>query len=183
MLATAALTSCTPPCPKNIAVHKVITTHAKLTKKKFGFDLVGLGSGGPTKITKFNFVYASYRKVDVNEARRIFFELREDVLNIVNSDESIRPELDHYPFKFEDIDLSISFFKQNNFGEFVRPPYIAHIFYIKEKNKIYYCFYNEKAERSFKDKYIEPYEEALKIIQAERAQGIEAAKRCGFICR
>jgi len=177
------LTNCMPPCPKNIAVHKVITTHAKLTKKKFGFDLVGLGSGGPHKITEFCFLYASYRKVDVNKARRLLFELREDVLNIVNSDESIRPELDHYPFKFEDIDLSIVFFKKNNFGTYIGLPYIASVNHLKKKGRIYYFFEDKQTGHSLGDDYSESYEEALKIIKEERAQGIEAAKRCGFICR
>lgn len=123
------------------------------------FDDVDLICGG----------FVGYRKVDIDEGRRLFVEGIETLCAAFNNDPVIRPYLHNYPFVQKNIELMLSFEDPNDFRSFPAPDlslmYCVH-------NIVFYDSYNRET-RQYSTFYSEPYEEAVRIVHEQR----EAANR------
>ena len=100
------------------------------------------------------------KKVNVEEARILLITLTKELLDRINSDQQIRPYLDHYPFTEKGISLGLSFYDDQ--GKRVDNGYVAHLFVAKDGNICYDTYNHEE------DLYEEPYEEALRIVENEQ---------------
>lgn len=109
--------------------------------------------------------FISYRKMGVEEGRRLFVEGVELFCSTFNNDPTIRPYLLNYPFEVKNIDLRIAFEDPINFQE-MPPPYVSLIYCINDT--ILYRAYDRETQKYY-ELHREPYAEALRIVREERA--------------
>jgi hypothetical protein len=144
---------------------KIVNAYIKDVKYRYGFHLDGSGGSMMNDITVIRLMFSSINTVKLDQARIIFVDSVENLLNRVNSDEKIRPYLHNFPFTIDNIQLDIGFLKPG--GKFVDGEFIATISLIK--GKIFYGHYNMSKDR-LENLYSEPYEEAIKIVREQNDQ-------------
>lgn len=139
--------------------HKI--THAFEKKAKKEFELYSIGSGGSMvgNIKEIEIMFLAFRQVSFSEARELEVQCIEKFVEMINSDKKIRPFLSQYPFKEENVGITVSF-REKNRGYYPAGE-VSYLF--NAKNKL--CYYkvdphSNKAEKIFE----EPYEEALRIV-------------------
>ena len=143
-----------------VYANQIVKTFTKEMEKEH--DLICIVSGGsmPYNVREIKVVFAFYQKPSMDKARELEVRATERLLQIINSHEKIRPFLSNYPFKSNQAKVSISFLKKDNTmhsdGSF------THVFQVK--NTIFFQARNSKT--GLYDLAEEPYEEALKIVQA-----------------
>jgi len=100
------------------------------------FDLTCIGSGGtmPHNVEKIDLAFVAYRKGTIKEARQLEVIGIERLLKKINEHEKIRPYLSEYPFKYNGVHISISFW--GNEGNYCTDGSIVHV--SLAHNKIYY---------------------------------------------
>jgi hypothetical protein len=141
----------------------IFASYGKEMQKKRGYWIEGTGGSMPNGDVRNLFMsFVGIREVDVSEARRLYVELVEGLLNQVNQDKFIRPFLHDYPATCTNTRLHLSFVNEYN-----RPVSEKHIAFVFLVNNIVYYNYYDHNERMFEDIYEEPYEEALRIVQSE----------------
>ena len=119
--------SCKTPHPYGDACDKIIKTFAKVARDEYRLRLWGQGGGCQDGVNTLFFHFVSDELVDVNQARRLYLRTLDRLLGLINSDESLRPFLKHYPFTNRDIDLSISFFVNGILNNEPEPPNIVYV--------------------------------------------------------
>jgi hypothetical protein len=133
-------------------------------KKKYNLALGGAGAAWPEKIESIILSYNSQKRTEIKEARRMLVEAIESLLELVNSNEKIRPELICHPFGPLNADVSIIF--SDHWSNFLyHTEGVAHIFIVK--GILCYSSYNPE-EGLLEELYKEPYEEALKIVRSQK---------------
>ncbi|HEY4831659.1 MAG TPA: hypothetical protein VIH61_03765 [Waddliaceae bacterium] len=144
-------------------MYQIIAQHEKVQKRKYNFDLIGSGGGIPDYVTNFSLHYVSTNQVDMLKTRKMFVNNVEDLLQLINSNEQIRPYLSNYPFTINNLEFRISF--QDRFGKRQEPPYVALVSLINER--IFYSFYDLSTRQFIGKDYSEPYSEARKMVLGE----------------
>ncbi len=101
-------------------VMKTIKKHSKLIKKNAGITLriYGLSYAGPDKIYdgkihEIDLGYSIDKNANYNEAKKLFYNLANGLLNELNSNESIKTYFYHYPVGYQDLRLTLSFDYEN----------------------------------------------------------------------
>jgi hypothetical protein len=146
------------------AYNQIVDSHEALMKKKYNLSLRGAGAAWPEKIQSISLSYHGQKKTEIEEARRMLVEAIESLLELVNANEKIRPELICHPFVLLNADVSVSFGDRRS--DFLYPSEnVAHVFTVK--GILYYSTYNPE-EGLLEDLYEEPYEEALKIVRSQK---------------
>lgn len=123
--------------------------------------VTGEGGGLMENVRLVVLPFETIQDLSLEQARSLFIEVAETYLALVNKNTSIRPFLNNYPFTINNLRLTIGIRDKN--CEFQKDGKIALILYIKEKGFIYYDTYNSVSKR-FETLYLEPYEEALKLV-------------------
>jgi len=156
--------SCAPELSKQtVCAYRFMGDFAKQQQEN-GFFAYGVGSSMPEgKLKTICLDFVSTRKLKIDEARVAYINLTQQMLLQVNSDDSLRNYLVHYPFTEADIELSLAFEEES--GKDVDPPYIAYV--SMTKGIIHYVWYDASTDRFFKERITEPYEEALHIVRSE----------------
>ena len=134
-------------------------------KKTYGLHLFGYGGAMMEDVKKFNFAFECTQHVDVAGAREIFVRNIENFLARVNSNPEIRPYLHDYPFTIDNLEFSIAFYDTK--GNSAKPPFIAYVSIIR--GSIYYCVHNPEKITKLENFYVEPYEEAVRIVNGQAA--------------
>ncbi len=120
--------------------------------------LVGKGAS-INEIQTVSLTFETISNVDVASARKLYVNMMEKYLKLLNDNLEIRPYLNRYPYGIEAFDLTIGFVKSN--GRFADPPYLGEVTGYQEK--IAYDIYD--LEKKFlKTIYSESYDEAYKIV-------------------
>lgn len=127
------------------------------------------GGGMCDGINRVACSFVGFRKIDVEEGRRLFVDGVESLCAAFNDDPVIRPYLHNYPFVQKNINLMLAFDDPICFRPFPAP-YVSSIFC--EYDTIFYRSYSPQTEQ-YDSLYEEPYEEAVRIVHEQR----EAAKR------
>jgi len=142
-----------------IYVNQIVQSFADEMEKKY--DLICIGHGGrmPHDVEEIGVKFVSNKKVSITEARILEVALTERFLDIINSNEKIRPFLREYPFKAERGKITISFRTPDDTGYFEGSLALVSQF----KNKISY-YAAEGPSFSLTTVKTEPYEEALKAV-------------------
>jgi hypothetical protein len=143
-------------------INSKFTNDLKAERQMFLF-----GSGGRLMddVELVDLSYHVRRHATIDEARQLYVEAVEKYLNLINSDEKIRPFLRNYPFTINNLEFDIGFVDQN--GRYQKD--VAFMLYSKRKGKIIYCEDDPK-EGLFNTIYEEPYEEAVRIVREQRGQ-------------
>ena len=144
-------------------VREVTREFLKIAKKEFGATCGGVGSGMPFDV-EFITVFLSIKlKGTVEEGRDIFVKLKERFVEVINQHEKLRPYLREYPFTPARAQLMIDFCDEK--GVTNTDGGVARIMFT---NKKYICYRTIKLKGSQpEDLFVEPYEEALKIVKAK----------------
>jgi hypothetical protein len=140
----------------------ILNKYSNFLQKTEGFEVFGTGGAMTTNVKSVFVSYVSNKNVGLEEARKIYISVIENLVKEYNNDKEIRPYLNDYPFTYNNIDLHISF---KNKGNYIGNKKIAFI--LKAKGIIYYDIFDEKLD-DFIDIYQEPYEEGLKIINQNK---------------
>jgi len=148
--------------------HSLMKKYAQKMRKEKGLELSGIGGAMMYKISELSLDFISKEKSTIPEARKLYLEVVEGILPIVNDDKKIRPYLKNYPFTPENIDFSIVFYDKSSNKRAV-PPYVAHVFYCR--GDVVYSFFNAEKDKYNDDlQYAEKYEDALRIVQQDESQ-------------
>jgi hypothetical protein len=146
----------------------LMNAYSKEVRKTKNLLLFGSGGSMTTDVRVLSPSYEYLGNMDLCQARFLYIETVEGLIRKVNNNEEIRPYLHNYPFTEKNIALAIGFIdKQENR---VKEGYIALVFMLDNENGlIYYNIYNSETEM-LETIYIEPYEEALKIVNEQKAK-------------
>ena len=106
--------------------------------------------------------FASYKALNVDEARKLYVNIVEEYLHRVNCNEEVRPYLHNYPFTINNLEFNIEFDESN--GRMKSDGHVAYVSFIASRNLIFYSSYDYKTHK-FQDLHQESYEEALKIVK------------------
>jgi hypothetical protein len=158
------ITACTHQSAENKEAYRLMNSFAAKQEKKNKLQVFGIGGSWYDNILILDLDFIGYRHVDIPQTRLLIVTCAEEFLNQINSDEQIRPYLNHYPFTVEDIHLGI-LFNEKKTGRFVRPPNIAFVTLVSG-NIIYTSDYDPLGPLT--DMHKESYEEALGIVNGEQ---------------
>lgn len=158
--------SCAKQPDSGDAGAKFIKTFATVAKEDYRLSLLGQGGAFRGSISKFSFRFISNELLDQDQARRMYLQIMDRIVDMINADENLRPYLSHYPFSHNDIDLKISFYQDVSLGLKVAPPYIA--FVTSSDNLLFFWTRNE-CDNSLVDLPTEAYKRAQGIVQHQDA--------------
>lgn len=142
--------------------------HLAKTKKIY---LEGSGGAMNCDLKELKLRYVSDLKLDLTQARKLYIELVEGLLKLVNNNKEIRQYLHNYPFTKDNIDIIIGFEDKN--GKSAKNPKIACIWLAK--GKICYSVCKGNSEK-FENLCKEPYDDALRIVKEENAKTLLISK-------
>ena len=183
LLALLALcfTSCSPylPIPREYltretmcllqtkATNEILREHEKYAREKYGLEL----SGDPEirmneKVCQVTVYFKSRRKVELDEARKIYLDVFCSLLNRFNNHPYYREYMEDYPFTEKNVRLQLGYYDENGSG--YENPYIRVVSNRFEEAN---CIEFYRKEQRIKD---EPY---LKETFEEAGQKIKEAVR------
>jgi len=154
------LQSCSTTSIDEQLANQIAAAFVKEQKQRYKLQVCGVGGSIPDKIRKFHFDFDLIMRVDREQAREIYVDMLEHFLQMVNSDEEIRPYLENYPVTNANVEILLTFCDKPL--QRVPPPYMAFVFGCK--NSIVYDQWDPVTEK-FCDAYHELYADALKIVR------------------
>jgi hypothetical protein len=115
------ITSCTSPQPEDISFQPTKGSLANEVRHRAFVQLKiekglrprGVGAQMMDQIKMLALAFGYYKEVDIEEARELLVYAGRVFLGIINENEQIRPLLDNYPFKPENIQIQIVLQKPN----------------------------------------------------------------------
>lgn len=132
-------------------------------EKDYSLYCDGKGGSMPDNLRSIAVSFVAYRKGSIEEAREIEVKAIQRFIKLINEDEKLRPYLCEFPFPSRGIEVSISYNKQDDsFYPIGELAFISHI-----NGIIRYKTYDPKTDQ-FTLLYQEPYEEASKLVQANK---------------
>lgn len=150
--------------------YEVMSSYGKDLKEQ-GFLIEGKGGSFLGGIDLLSLDVVSQQEVNLGEARKIYIGAVKNFITKVNENKKARPFLLNFPFNENNIKLSMSFMGKDS--KDVKAPYIGHIFTIK--GIVYYSVY-DPIKCTYEDLYMEPYQEALKIVNSVNSAPSEPLK-------
>ena len=142
------------------AIDKLMSSYSKQVKKQWGLYLAGSGGAMMYDVKAVALDYECIANVTLEEARKLYVDLVEGFVDLVNKDEPVRPYLHNYPFTSSNCECSIMFLGKNH--RFHANEQITCVAKVKEK--IYYSGYDPVKDMLY-DIYAEPYEEAVRLVR------------------
>jgi len=134
---------------------KIIKSYSAKMFKEKGLRMYGWGGSMMYNIENLSIDFMSSQNLEINEARKLYYECVDKFLIMINSDDKIRKYLNVYPFTKENIELNIAFFDDS--GKRVSPPYVAYMSTAKEN--IYFAKYDHDNKNLYNDcieRYLDP---------------------------
>ncbi len=92
------------PAPYEKYVDEIISSFAKDMNKEYGLVCVGSGGRMPHDVEEITIFFDAYRHATVEEARELFVNVTEKLIDKINSHEKIRPFLREYPITSRNAD-------------------------------------------------------------------------------
>jgi hypothetical protein len=143
--------------------------------KEYGFECVGSGGSMPYDVEEISVKLVTCQIATVDQARELEIKATERFVQMINMHEKIRPFLREHPFPSSRVRVSISFERPKNAFSLSTKNDVSHVF--QARNRIFYQAKNPDNPYLGKDIKDEPYEEALKIVQANIAKsGLQKPK-------
>lgn len=149
-----------------VIANEITATVVKKLTKKHQMDLIGEGGGMMGSIYMIGLSFQIRHPLDRAEARERIIDCVEEVLAAFNSNDEVRPFLKNYPFTPENVQVAI--FSVTSDGREVYDPYIA---VVSVDQNHYVTFRTEEPDKkSYKNKYKEPYSEAVATLKNKSKQ-------------
>jgi hypothetical protein len=136
---------------------------AKKLTKKHQMDWIGEGGGMMGSVYMIGLSFEIHHPLDRNEARARIIDCVEELLTAINSNEEIRPFLKNYPFTTHNVQVAI--FSDFPDGKEVFDPYITVV--SVDENGFITFRTKEPNKTPYKNKYREPYSEALAMVKGK----------------
>ena len=160
------VTACTPAREDDRLINQIISKHAAIQKKR-GLSLCATGGCNKEGKTQGPSIdYVCKEPMNIPQARKLFVELSEEMIALMNSCEAIQPYMYHSPFIFKDLKMGILFFQApSTYRDY---PYVGLVSTLPDHQKVYYSFHKYDpsiGQDGFVRKYDheETYEEALRL--------------------
>lgn len=154
-------------------VHKITSDVSKKLKKEMNLQCIGTGGGMMDVIRCISVSFELNHEIDLAEARRVIIDVTETYLDAINGSKRVRPYLKNYPFTLDNLEIDI--FVNKSRGKNVSIGEIACV--AARRSLILYELYEPKeGGPSLKEFCEEPYLEALRIVNEEKAQNISSSK-------
>lgn len=147
------------------AVNHLLYRIGHLFHKKYHVQPIGTNVamfGGP--VTLLGLDCQIYGPLSREETRKKLIDLVQEFVFLVNSDEAIRPHLKNYPFEINNIEITLFFMDKS--GRTLNDPYIS-IAGISRGKLDYEILITTDIPSIVVSKYIESYEDAVKILKLE----------------
>ncbi len=138
---------------------EIQTEYLRAMNKQYGLVCSGFGGGYINNVNLIHLDLDGVYNYSIQEARTLYITCVEELLKRLNTNEQIRPYLEHYPFTERGIRMGLSFEKANS--DNVEDRYICYVSLIN--GEIYYRSYDHEND-SFIARHQEPYQEALRIV-------------------
>lgn len=157
--------------PEDYTVHtnSLISRYSKEVALSLANEVVLIGTGGELghDVKTISLHFTLSKDIDLSEARRIYVTLIEILLKEMNSDKDIRPFLRDYPSTYRNTDVLIGM--RNDKGQ--KPTEEGKLTLICNNGKgmVSYLVEDPINNRAI-DFHDEPYEEALRIVNEEKAK-------------
>ena len=156
--------------PEYVKVAHGITFEAaaKLCTEK-RLVLIGIGGGMSDSVKCMSLSFQLHHEVDLEEARELSVYATEEFLKTINTNEEIRPNLHHYPFTANDVEIWIWITKPDR-----RDVPLGEICFVLSKDgRVSYSMQKSqetKRQENYSKPYFlrEPYEEALAKVKADQ---------------
>lgn len=165
-ISSMMLCSCSQKFDYISTTQRTINKKAKQLCKEDNLILLGSGGSMMDEITEISLMFETYRKVDIDEARRLCVRLVEELKDSVNNNESLKPYLKPYPFPSEGMKVSILFLDDDggvvSYGcVYLGTGGVSSV--SAHDSFVFYASFNPRTQllESYCD---EPYEEALSIV-------------------
>lgn len=140
---------------------RIVNSYYKEFAKPRNLILTGSGGRMMKDIKEVELRFLSFDALNVDEARILYVEMMEEFLYLINCHEKIRPHLHTFPFNVSNIKLTIGF--EDPKRKITGDGHVALIF-IGRNRTLFYEAYDPITK--FYTLHKEPYEEALKIVDA-----------------
>jgi|JI9StandDraft_2_1071091.scaffolds.fasta_scaffold259877_2 hypothetical protein len=95
-------------------VTEIVDSFAREIEKEYGLTCQASGRRMPRGVEIIKVRFTADRRATVDEARELLVQVRESLVQRVNSHEKIRPFLREYPFTSDKVDIKITFHKPDN---------------------------------------------------------------------
>jgi hypothetical protein len=157
------------PKPYEAELDRFLASLSKQIKRKWG--VVGISMGGNMRegIEDFAFLLHRYKRVKLEEARRLEVEITEMLVNQINANENLRPYMKHYPYAPSQVRVKIEFQPDAYFG--FTDGSLCSV--SQENDKLqYYVSHVEKGDGWLLGPFFlseESYEEAQKLAQKPKS--------------
>ncbi len=142
-----------------IYVNEVIKAAREEIERESNLICIGSGGGMPYDVEEISLKFMAYQRPTLEEARRLHLFATEKLLEKINSHEKIRPFLREYPFKYDRVFVSITYWDKNND---YHEQGITLVFNIGDKIRYKQVLPNTELFESFHE---ETFEEAKKNLR------------------
>jgi hypothetical protein len=163
------LGSCTP-IPFYIKRHnQIINREIKRFEKEEKLQAIGGGGSMTDAISEVSLTFVSYKKSDVNEARRLCVKCIQEINQALNSDTELHIYLNPYPFPSDKTDISILFLNHNGAYIDYKCAYLGFggVSLVTQIHGSLFYFSHNFRSHMLEPYYEEPYETALAIVRGE----------------
>jgi hypothetical protein len=142
---------------------KLIYKYCKeITKANKALRVTGTGGRMMGDIQQIAISCFLYKHLTVSDARRLYVDMGEQFLALINNDEAIRPYMHEYPFTAKNFELLISV--MDPITKTFSAQGVALILLVEKKEIICYEAYDHKLDK-FITLHEETYAEARAIVQ------------------
>jgi hypothetical protein len=148
---------------------RVTENRAKRICKEEKLYLVGAGGAMMDEITKVSLRFDAYRRVDINEARRLCVRCVEEIRQGLNATGSLQPYLKPYPFPASSMEVGIMFLKNDDSFVDYGCAYLGTggVTVVHQvAGMLCYSSFNPRTEL-LEPYYEESYEDALTILKSQ----------------
>lgn len=140
--------------------YQIIDKFAQKVAKEFNITFLSYSTRLSEDLDKLYFDFTAHRKTTtIEQARELEVGVTEKLLEIINTDEKIRPFIKKHPITANRVEVIISFENKKNPQTDKNIEFAFHV-----RDKIFYAKPEGETKR-LTDLTEETYEEALKIVQ------------------
>lgn len=139
----------------------IINKTGKKLERRHNMTVVGTGGRMMNCVELMRLAFNINKPLSKEESRKIILDCTSEFLREINSDQEIRPYLVQFPFRVENINISI--FTHDEQGRNLYDPDITVV--LIDNGEITYLTDDRENKYRFKSEYVESYEDALKLTQ------------------
>jgi len=136
---------------------------SKRLAKKHGLRFCGISGGMMNCIKLMGVTYQLNRAMEKNEARTVVVNCVQEILADINQDESLRKDLQVYPFDAKHVKIVI-FLSTYDYGDLYYPDLSV---IAARHGELTYFTHDSEHEFKYKTREVESFEDAVKIVESQ----------------